>query len=84
MSSRDRALSLFRHLYRAAAGFPTENRVAYVRRKVRVEYDIHRAEADPERVQFLLALAETQLDSVREQAAHLTTVFSDPGVHSRV
>ena len=40
--------------------------------------------ADPERVQFLLALAETQLDSVHEQAAHLTKVFADPGVHSRV
>ena len=28
-------------------------------------------------------LADTQLDQVREQATHLTTVFSDPRIHAR-
>ena len=53
-----------------------------MRAKVRREYDTHRLEADPEKVTFLLRLAETQLDQVRGQARHLK-VFSDPGVHAR-
>jgi succinate dehydrogenase assembly factor 1 len=60
-----------------------ENRTGYVRAKVRREYETHRLEADPEKVTFLLRLAETQLDQVREQARHLAEVFSDPGVHAR-
>ena len=60
-----------------------ENRTGYVRAKVRREYDTHRLEADPEKVTFLLRLAETQLDQVRGQARHLAEVFSDPGVHAR-
>lgn len=58
--------------------------MSYVRAKVRAEYETHRLETDPERLQFLLDLADTQLDQVREQATHLTSVFSDPRVHARV
>ena len=58
-------------------------RKGYVRAKVRREYETHRLEADPEKVTFLLRLAETQLDQVRGQARHLAEVFSDPGVHAR-
>lgn len=58
--------------------------MSYVRAKVRAEYDAHRSVTDPEELLFLLALADTQLDQVREQATHLTEVFADPGVHSRV
>ena len=83
MSQRTRALSLYRHLYRAAGGFPTDNRVAFIRSKVRHEYDESAGEEDPERVGFLLALAETQLEQVREQARHLTAVFADERVHAR-
>ena len=54
-----------------------------MRAKVRREYETHRLEADPEKVTFLLRLAETQLDQVRGQARHLAEVFSDPGVHAR-
>ena len=60
-----------------------DNRTSYVRAKVRHEYDAHALEADPTKVTFLLRLAETQLDQVREQASHLAKVFSDPGVHAR-
>ena len=60
-----------------------DNRTSYVRAKVRHEYDAHALEADPTKVTFLLRLAETQLDQVREQASHLAKVFSDPGVHVR-
>ena len=59
-----------------------DNRTSYVRAKVRHEYDAHALEADPTKVTFLLRLAETQLDQVREQASHLAKVFSDPGVHA--
>ena len=53
--------------------------MGYVRAKVRAEYDLHRHETDAERVALLLALADTQLDQVREQAAHLTIfIQSDP------
>ena len=57
--------------------------MAYVRAKVRTEYYENRDETDPEKVRFLLDLADTQLNQVLEQANHLTSVFSDPRVHAR-
>ena len=84
MSGRPEALSLFRRLFRAARGLPTENRVLFVRALVRREFEAHRDERDPETVAFLVSLGETQLDQVRAHAEHLTKVFSDPGVHARV
>ena len=57
--------------------------MAYVRSKVRTEFYENRLETDPEKVRFLLDLADTQLDQVREQATHLTNIFSDPRVHAR-
>lgn len=84
MSGRPEALSLFRRLFRAARGLPTENRVLYVRAKVRREFEAHRDERNHEKIAFLVSLGETQLDQVRAHAEHLTKVFSDPGVHARV
>ena len=72
------------HLHPRSPNQPVQdNRTSYVRAKVRHEYDAHALEADPTKVTFLLRLAETQLDQVREQASHLAKVFSDPGVHAR-
>ena len=61
---------------------PTENRVLYVRAKVRREFEAHRDERNHEKIAFLVSLGETQLDQVGAHAEHLTKVFSDPGVHA--
>ena len=45
-----------------------------MRAKVRREYDTHRLEADPEKVTFLLRLAETQLESARPAMTSTTTL----------
>ncbi|TYZ57842.1 hypothetical protein PybrP1_011216 [[Pythium] brassicae (nom. inval.)] len=75
------ALRLYRAIYRAAAQMPTRDRRNYVRRRLRFEYEEHRQETRPERIAFLLRLAETQLETVEVQAAHLTSTFSSPNYH---
>ncbi|KAF1329656.1 Complex 1 lyr protein, partial [Globisporangium splendens] len=54
------ALRLYRAIYRAAAKMPTRDRRDYVRRRLRYEYEQCRQETRPERIEFLLRLAETQ------------------------
>eukprot|EP00741_Cyanophora_paradoxa_P010014 tig00000157_g9700.t1 len=66
------ALSLYRAILRAAKGMPTDNRVGFIRAKTRHEYDKARGETDPEKIDFLLRLGWTQLDSIQVQAQHLT------------
>lgn len=78
---RREALRLYRAIYRAAAKMPSRDRRDYVRRRLRFEYDQHRHEPNPERIQFLLRLADTQLDTVLVQAEHLANTFSSPDYH---
>mmetsp|Transcript_3909 Transcript_3909/g.6686 ORF Transcript_3909/g.6686 Transcript_3909/m.6686 type:complete len:98 (-) Transcript_3909:35-328(-) len=66
------ALRLYRALFRGAAKMPTEFRRDFIRKRVRSEYEQARHETDPEQVDFLLQLGETQLDNISVQAAHLT------------
>ena len=80
---RAEALSLFRQLHRAAGLMPTSNRAAFVRAKVRHEYEAHRGDLEPDRVRFLLRVGETQLDNIKSQARHLSALFADPNLHSR-
>ena len=80
---RAEALSLFRQLHRAAGLMPTSNRTAFVRAKVRHEYEAHRGEPEPDRVRFLLRVGETQLDNIKSQAEHLSALFADPNLHAR-
>ncbi|GLE00867.1 hypothetical protein PINS_up009664 [Pythium insidiosum] len=75
------ALRLYRAIYRAAAKMPSRDRRDYVRRRLRFEYEQNRHEANPERISFLLRLADTQLDTVEMQAEHLTRTFSHPDYH---
>ncbi|GAB9470509.1 hypothetical protein Gpo141_00007753 [Globisporangium polare] len=81
MASGAEAMRLYRAIYRAAAKMPTRDRRDYVRRRLRFEYDQCRKETRPERIDFLLRLAETQLDTVQVQAEHLTSTFSSPDYH---
>ena len=80
---RAEALSLFRQLHRAAGMMPTSNRAAFVRAKVRDEYEAHRGEPDVDRVRFLLRVGETQLENIKSQAEHLSALFADPNLHAR-
>ncbi|CAI5729225.1 unnamed protein product [Hyaloperonospora brassicae] len=75
------ALRLYRAIYRAAAKMPTRDRINYVRRRLRHEYDVAREETDPERLMFLLRVAETQLETVEVQAEHLNATFASPDYH---
>ena len=83
VAMRAEALSLFRQLHRAAGLMPTSNRAAFVRAKVRHEYEAHRGEPEPDRVRFLLRVGETQLDNIKSQAEHLSALFADPNLHAR-
>ncbi|CAI5700587.1 unnamed protein product [Peronospora effusa] len=80
-STRLEALRLYRAIYRMAGKLPTRDRINYVRRRLRHEYDEARQETDPERVTFLLRVAETQLETVQVQAEHLRSIFARPDYH---
>uniref|UniRef100_A0AAV1UYD1 Complex 1 LYR protein domain-containing protein n=1 Tax=Peronospora matthiolae TaxID=2874970 RepID=A0AAV1UYD1_9STRA len=75
------ALRLYRAIYRAAGKMPTRDRVKYVRRRLRHEYEVAREVTDPERLAFLLRVAETQLETVEVQAEHLSSTLSSPDYH---
>lgn len=77
-STRRRALSLYRQLLRGAERMPTPNRQNYIKRKTRSEYRRHKTLTDPEEIDFLLRLADTNLDTVLVQAEHLSRLFNDP------
>jgi hypothetical protein len=78
LSTRLRALSLYRQLLRGAAKMPTPNRQQYVMRKTRVEYRANMHLTDPKEIEFCIRLADTNLDTVLVQAEHLSRLISDP------
>ncbi|KDO31961.1 hypothetical protein SPRG_03177 [Saprolegnia parasitica CBS 223.65] len=75
------ALSFYRAIYRTAGLMPSKDRTRFVRRRLRAEYEKYRHETSPERVAFLLQVADTQLDTLRVQVDHYNQVFSDPSYH---
>ena len=70
--------SLYRHFWRKSASMPTINRRNYIRRKVADEFRDALEERDPERIEFLYRLGETQLETVHVQAEHLRSMTVDP------
>ena len=78
ISTRTRALSLYRQLLRAAVKMPTPNRQNYVKNKTRSEYRANMDLTDKEEIEFQIRLADTNLDTVLVQADHLTKLFEDP------
>ena len=56
---------------------PTPNRQNYIIKKTREEYRANKSISDPEQVEFLIRLADTNLDTVLVQAEHLTTLFHE-------
>ncbi|ETW07806.1 hypothetical protein H310_02235 [Aphanomyces invadans] len=77
------ALSLYRKIYRTAGRMPTKDRTEFVRRRLRSEYDKYRHETDPERIEFLIKVADTQLDTLEIQVEHFDRVFSSPHYHNQ-
>jgi len=63
----NKALGLYRQILRAAKLMPTENRRLHIVRKARAEFDKSK-QADPQQREFLLALADTQIDSIEAHA----------------
>lgn len=57
---------------------PTPNRQQYVIDKTREEFKAHKSLTDPEEISFCIRLADTNLDTVLVQAAHLTSLFHNP------
>jgi len=75
------AISLYRAIWRAAGRLPTTNRVAFIRAKLRYDYEQNRAEAGEE-LQQALQLGYTHLDNVLSMGTHLTEVWNDPRNHA--
>ncbi|KAG2498944.1 hypothetical protein HYH03_003134 [Edaphochlamys debaryana] len=69
-------LSLFRAFLREARQMPTAARREHIRKKVRSELEAHRAEGDPDKVAFLVQLAEVQLENATLQRVHLNELAS--------
>lgn len=76
-ASRSKALSLYRKLLRSAMKMPTPNRQNYVIKKTREEYRANKGITDPKEIDFLIRLADTNLDTVLVQAEHLTKLFHE-------
>lgn len=72
MSQRLRALAAYRSIWRASRAFPNDERIAFVRLKLRTGYEENRGLVDPQQIDFALQLAELQLDNVEHQAGHLS------------
>ena len=70
-----KATTVYRQILRAARTLPTENRRLHVRRKARAEFEKSK-QADQEQLKFLFALAEAQIDNIKEQARHLQYLFA--------
>ncbi|ETV86051.1 hypothetical protein H257_02538 [Aphanomyces astaci] len=83
MSTRQQALSFYRKIYRTAGLMPTKDRTEFVRRRLRGEYDQYRHETNPARIEFLIKVADTQLDTLEIQVAHFSRVFSSPSYHNQ-
>ena len=77
-ATRQKALSLYRQLLRAAAKMPTPNRKRFVIRKTRSEFKANINLTDPEAIKQCIRLADTNLDTVLVQAEHLTKLVNDP------
>jgi hypothetical protein len=60
-------LRSFRRIIRASRGMPTVNRRDFIRARARREYDLAVDESDPEKIEFHLRYAETQLESIHVQ-----------------
>jgi Complex 1 protein (LYR family) len=80
--TRNKVLSLYRQLLRAAEKMPTPNRRKFVVRKTRTEFKNSKNLTDAEEIQFCIRLADTNLDTVLIQAEHLTRVMKDPNYHT--
>jgi hypothetical protein len=69
---RARVLALFRAILREARGMPTQNRRDYVVKRARAEFGEGAAAATRDEADFLVRLAETQLENVQVQRRLLT------------
>lgn len=82
MSTRQRALALYRALLREARLMPTENRRAFVAKKARLEFEASRGQTAAEEVEFSLQLGEVQLDNVRHQQLLLNQLKQEGNLKS--
>lgn len=82
-ATAQRALSLYRAIWRASRGMPTLRRTTYVRDKLREEYEQSRKETNPDKVSFALSYAELQLETIKIQAKSLSALHCDPLYHNQ-
>ncbi|KAF0700249.1 Aste57867_9204 [Aphanomyces stellatus] len=80
-TTRTQVLSLYRQIYRVAGHMPSKDRKDFVRRRLRSEYEKYRHESNHERLEFLIKVADTQLDTLQIQTQHFSSVFSNPDYH---
>mmetsp|Transcript_25763 Transcript_25763/g.41842 ORF Transcript_25763/g.41842 Transcript_25763/m.41842 type:complete len:120 (+) Transcript_25763:84-443(+) len=80
-TQQQEVLRLYRSILRTSYKMPTINRQAFVRKKARHEFETNQLEVDPEKIKFQISLAETQLDFLLSQVAHLGVIFEHPQYH---
>ena len=69
--TRLRVLHLYRSLLKVGRRMPTKNRQQFIYERTRQGFRDHIREHDPKRIDFLLRLGETQLETAEHQAGHL-------------
>jgi len=67
----NRAVSLYRAIYRVAGTLPTAELSSNTRVLARGKFEQQRALSDPDETAEALELAETQLDNLEHQCRHL-------------
>lgn len=50
MNAVNESMRLYCAIHRAAAKMPTKDRINFIRRRLRAEYDTHREETNPDRL----------------------------------
>jgi len=76
MISRAHTRNLYRSIIRAALQMPTQNRRDWLRKKARAEFKKNKSETDDKKIDFMVKLAETQLENIQIQSQHLSSLFS--------
>lgn len=66
-ATRAYVLSLYRAILREARQMPTDNRRQFVQKKARLAFRESKQQRNPEELQFLIQLAEVQLENVTRQ-----------------
>jgi hypothetical protein len=82
-TNKQRVLSLYRKIFRAAKLFPTKSRQDFVKDRLREQYCLNLNQTKQEEIDSSIVFAETQLEQIEHLGKHLQKTFADELVHAR-